>query len=87
MYTYCHSIPQTSHFHDFRSQFLQRSNYAGLRKDLSHNKLHSDNYKLSDLRPYLTSFYYLFIKLKNVFASLNSKNNGTVQLFNTIFRH
>ena len=36
---------------------------------------------------YLTSFYYLFIKLKSVFASLNSKNNGTVQLFNTIFRH
>ena len=28
------------------------------------------------------AIYYLYIKLKSVFASQNSKNNGTEQLFN-----
>ena len=34
MFTYCHSLPQTSPSHEFQSQFLQCNNYEERRKDV-----------------------------------------------------
>ena len=44
MFTYRQSFQQTSTLNIFKSQFILCNNWEEQRKDLSHNKLHS-NYK------------------------------------------
>ena len=87
MFTYRQSFQQTSTLNIFKSQFILWNNWEEQRKDLSHNKLHS-NYKYYQAVKGAIFRHLLFTyRAKTCSASLNSKNIGTVQLFNTMFRH
>ena len=73
MFTYCQSFQRTSTFNIFKSQFVLCNNCEEQRRDLSHNKLHS-NYKYYQSVKGAISSHFLFIyRAKTCSASLNSK--------------
>ena len=73
MFTYCQSFQRTSTFNIFKSQFVLCNNCEEQRRDLSHNKLHS-NYKYYLSVKGAISRHLLFIyRAKTCSASLNSK--------------
>ena len=79
MFTYCQSFQRTSTFNIFKSQFILCNNCEEQRKDLSHNKLHS-NYKYYQAVKGAISRHLLFIyRAKTCSASLNSKKLILVQ--------